>query len=57
MEKQAVVREGKTPSIESGKRSTFVKNGNAYAEGEDDMIFKGTEELEKAIEALYTGDK
>lgn len=57
MEKQAVVREGITPSVESGKRSDFIKNGNAFAKGEKDKLVTATEKLEKAMEAMYTGDK
>lgn len=57
MEKQAVVREGVTPSVESGKRSDFIKNGNAFAKGEKDKLVIATEKLEKAMEAMYTGDK
>lgn len=57
MEKQAVVREGVTPSVESGKKSEFIKNGNAYAYGEVDKLKKSEAKLEKAMEAIYTGDK
>lgn len=57
MEKQAVVREGVTPSAESGKRSDFIKNGNAFAKGEKDKLTVAAEKLEKAMEAMYTGDK
>lgn len=57
MEKQAVVREGITPSVESGKRSDFIKNGNAFAKGEKDKLVTAAEKLEKAMEAMYTGDK
>jgi uncharacterized protein (DUF1697 family) len=57
MEKQAVVREGITPSIESGKVSSMVKNGNAFAAGEKDKLTEVTGKLEKAMEAMYTGDK
>lgn len=57
MEKQAVVKEGITPSVESGKKSSMVKNGNAFAVGEKDRITTASEKLEKAMEAMYTGDK
>lgn len=57
MEKQAVVREGVTPSVESGKKSEFIKNGNAYAYGEVDKLKQSEAKLEKAMEAIYTGDK
>lgn len=57
MEKQAVVREGITPSVESGKKSTFIKNGNAFCKGETDRLTGASAKLEKAIEAMYTGDK
>lgn len=57
MEKQAVVREGLTPSVETGKTSSFVKNGNAFAAGESDELSKGVKKLEKNIAAMYTGDK
>jgi subtilase family serine protease len=57
MEKQAVVREGITPSVESGKKSSFVNNGNAFCKGEKDTITVATDKLEKAMEAMYTGDK
>lgn len=57
MEKRAVVKEGITPSVESGKKSTMIKNGNAFAKGEEDKLTHASEKLEKAIEAMYTGDK
>lgn len=57
MEKQAVIKEGITPSIESGKRSDFIKNGNAFTKGEKDKLTGAAEKLEKAMEAMYTGDK
>lgn len=57
MEKQAVVKEGITPSVESGRKSSMIKNGNAFAKGEEDKITDASEKLEKAIEAMYTGDK
>jgi hypothetical protein len=57
MEKQAVVKEGITPSIESGKKSDMIKNGNAFAKGEKDVLSCASEKLEKAMEAMYTGDK
>ena len=57
MEKQAVVREGLTPSVESGKKSTFIKNGNAFSHGEKDTLTSITDKLEKTMEAMYTGDK
>lgn len=57
MEKQAVVREGLTPSVESGKKSTFIKNGNAFSKGEKDTLTSITDKLEKTMEAMYTGDK
>lgn len=57
MEKQAVVKEGLTPSVESGKKSVFVKNGNAYAHGEKDELSKDEAKLEKKMAAMYTGDK
>lgn len=57
MEKQAVIREGVTPSAVSGKKSEFIKNGNAFAKGEKDTITAGSSKLEKAMEAMYTGDK
>jgi hypothetical protein len=57
MEKQAVVKEGITPSVESGRKSSMIKNGNAFAKGEEDKLTDASDKLEKAIEAMYTGDK
>lgn len=34
MQKNARVEKGRTPSLQSGKRSTMVKHGQALAEGE-----------------------
>lgn len=34
MQKNARVEKGRTPSLQSGKRSTMVKRGQALAEGE-----------------------
>lgn len=53
MEKQAVVRPGITPSIESGLKSSFVKNGNAFATGETDKITQCENSLAKQLAALY----
>lgn len=57
MEKRAVIQEGITPSIESGKKSDMIKNGNAFASGEKDRLTEATEKLEKTMAAMYTGDK
>lgn len=53
MEKQAVVRPGITPSIESGIKSSFVKNGHAFAQGEKDHISLQENRLVKQLESLY----
>lgn len=53
MEKQAVVRPGVTPSVESGLKSSFVKNGNAFAKGEKDKISQCENRLAKQLTALY----
>ncbi len=53
MEKQAVVREGKTPSIVSGNKSTFIKNGNAFTKGEKDHITDAEAKLEAAMASEY----
>lgn len=53
MEKQAVVRAGKTPSVESGIKSSFVKNGNAFAKGETDKLSQCENSLAKHLAALY----
>lgn len=57
MEKQAVVREGVTPSVESGKKSDFIKNGEAYSNSDKATLAKSAAKLEKAISTMYTGDK
>jgi hypothetical protein len=53
MEKQAVVREGKSPSLVSGKTSCMVKNGVALAKGEHDSISNAEELLAKKMTAMY----
>ena len=53
MEKQAVVKVGKSPSIESGLPSTFVKNGHAFAAGEKDKISAEENRLAKQLGSLY----
>lgn len=52
-EKQAVVRPGTTPSCQSGKKSSFVKNGNAYAPGENAVETDSDSELVKRGSYLY----
>ncbi len=53
MEKKAVIEKGSTPSIESGKRSTFIKNGNAFSKGEKDQITDAEAKLEAAMASEY----
>lgn len=53
MEKQAVVREGKTPSELSGKKSVMIKNGHALAKGEKDTLSEAEQCLERKMEKLY----
>lgn len=53
MEKQAVVREGKTPSEVSGKPSTMIKNGKALAPGEKDETAAGEERLANQMAGGY----
>lgn len=53
MEKQAVVIAGKTPSVESGIKSSFVKNGNAFAKGEVDKLSQCENRLAKQLSKLY----
>ncbi|MCQ2172230.1 MAG: hypothetical protein MJZ17_05745 [Bacteroidales bacterium] len=53
MEKQGVVKEGRTPSELSGKKSVMVKNGHALAHGEKDTISKAEQRLEQTMEPLY----
>lgn len=53
MEKQAVVKEGKTPSIVSGKKSTIIINENAFCKTEDDTITKATKDLEASMAYEY----
>lgn len=53
MEKQAVVREGKTPSEVSGKPSTMIKNGKALAPGEKDETAASEERLAKQMAGGY----
>lgn len=52
MEKQAVVRKGKTPSEVSGKPSTMIKNGKALAPGEKDETAASEERLWSATKPL-----
>lgn len=52
MEKQAVVREGKTPSEVSGKPSTMIKNGKALASGEKDEAETSEKRLWQAAKQL-----
>lgn len=53
MEKKAVVEKGVTPSIASGKKSTFIKNGNAFYKGEKDQITDAEAKLEAAMASEY----
>lgn len=53
MEKKAVIEKGSTPSIESGKRSTFIKHGNAFSKGEKDQITDAEAKLEAAMASEY----
>lgn len=54
MEKQAVVKEGLTPSEKSGLKSDFVKNGKAFAKGEKDDISAAEKRLAKKMNGLYS---
>ena len=53
MEKKAVIEKGKTPSIVSGNKSTFIKNGNAFTNGEEDQITDAEAKLEAAMASEY----
>lgn len=53
MEKQAVVRAGKSPSELSGNPSCFIKNGKALAKDEADTLTKQEELLALKMNALY----
>lgn len=53
MEKQGVVRIGKTPSEVSGKKSSMIKNGKALAKDEEDDLTKREELLAQRMSALY----
>lgn len=53
MEKQAVVKAGKSPSEFSGKQSCIVKNGKALAKDEEDTLTKQEELLALKMNALY----
>lgn len=53
MEKKAVIEKGKTPSIVSGNKSTFIKNGNAFTKGEEDQITDAEAKLEAAMASEY----
>lgn len=57
MEKTAVVREGVTPSEVSGKPSTMVKNGKAFAVGEKDTLSDGEKRLAASMDKVYTGGR
>lgn len=57
MEKQAVVREGKTPSEVSGKPSTMIKNGKALAAHEKDELTAVEERLAKQLSASYNNGR
>lgn len=53
MIKQAVIKEGSTPSEVTGKRSTLVKEGHAFAKGDPHTIIDAEKALEKTFAKSY----
>ena len=53
MEKQAVVKEGKTPSIVSGKKSTIIINEDAFHDTEEDTVTKASKDHEASMAYEY----
>jgi hypothetical protein len=53
MEKQAVVKVGHSPSIVSGNKSEFIKNGYAFCKGEDTTVVEYEKRLAKSMSELY----
>lgn len=53
MEKQGVVKAGKTPCEETGNKSCMIKNGEALAKGESPVTAKETEKLVNIMKPLY----